>query len=112
MWYFLKNKGLLNLQILGELRCLFYNNYICLLFKCFEINKKIYYSFSNTFCPGQKLETSCGSLAYSAPEILIGNSYNATAVGENNALFLLPTRNILYFFKTYSLMTISEVKLN
>ncbi|XP_025417306.1 SNF-related serine/threonine-protein kinase isoform X2 [Sipha flava] len=38
------------------------------------------FGFSNTFCPGQKLETFCGSLAYSAPEILIGNSYNATAV--------------------------------
>jgi Serine/threonine protein kinase len=36
--------------------------------------------FSNRFNPGQKLETSCGSLAYSAPEILLGDSYDAPAV--------------------------------
>lgn len=40
------------------------------------------FGFSNRFCPGQKLETSCGSLAYSAPEILLGDSYDAPAVGE------------------------------
>lgn len=40
------------------------------------------FGFSNKFCPGQKLETSCGSLAYSAPEILLGDSYDAPAVGE------------------------------
>lgn len=38
------------------------------------------FGFSNRFCPGQKLETSCGSLAYSAPEILLGDSYDAPAV--------------------------------
>lgn len=38
------------------------------------------FGFSNKFCPGQKLKTSCGSLAYSAPEILLGDSYDAPAV--------------------------------
>lgn len=38
------------------------------------------FGFSNRYNPGQKLETSCGSLAYSAPEILLGDSYDAPAV--------------------------------
>lgn len=38
------------------------------------------FGFSNKYDPGQKLETSCGSLAYSAPEILLGDSYDAPAV--------------------------------
>ncbi|XP_076685940.1 SNF related kinase isoform X2 [Andrena cerasifolii] len=45
------------------------------------------FGFSNRFCPGQKLETSCGSLAYSAPEILLGDSYDAPAVVCGQAPF-------------------------
>ncbi|KAL7072107.1 hypothetical protein ACQ4LE_008778 [Meloidogyne hapla] len=38
------------------------------------------FGFSNLFTPGQQLQTSCGSLAYSAPEILLGDFYDAPAV--------------------------------
>lgn len=40
------------------------------------------FGFSNRFQPGKKLNTSCGSLAYSAPEILLGDEYDAPAVGK------------------------------
>ena len=40
------------------------------------------FGFSNKFQPGKKLTTSCGSLAYSAPEILLGDEYDAPAVGK------------------------------
>ncbi|XP_067853859.1 SNF related kinase b [Heptranchias perlo] len=38
------------------------------------------FGFSNRFQPGMMLTTSCGSLAYSAPEILLGDEYDAPAV--------------------------------
>uniref|UniRef100_A0A8D0F829 SNF-related serine/threonine-protein kinase n=1 Tax=Strix occidentalis caurina TaxID=311401 RepID=A0A8D0F829_STROC len=38
------------------------------------------FGFSNHFQPGKMLTTSCGSLAYSAPEILLGDEYDAPAV--------------------------------
>lgn len=41
------------------------------------------FGFSNRFQPGKTLNTSCGSLAYSAPEILLGDEYDAPAVGES-----------------------------
>lgn len=52
-----------------------------LFFEKLGVVKLTDFGFSNKFCPGQKLETSCGSLAYSAPEILLGDSYDAPAVG-------------------------------
>ncbi|KAK2841859.1 hypothetical protein Q5P01_012059 [Channa striata] len=38
------------------------------------------FGFSNLFQPGTMLATSCGSLAYSAPEILLGEEYDAPSV--------------------------------
>ena len=56
------------------------------------------FGFSNKFDPGEKLETSCGSLAYSAPEILLGDSYDAPAVGGLDMLNLLMFKLLYYFF--------------
>ncbi|XP_046889677.1 SNF related kinase b isoform X2 [Hypomesus transpacificus] len=38
------------------------------------------FGFSSLFQPGAMLSTSCGSLAYSAPEILLGEAYDAPSV--------------------------------
>ncbi|XP_033125249.1 SNF-related serine/threonine-protein kinase-like [Anneissia japonica] len=51
-----------------------------IFFKDQGVVKLTDFGFSNCYNPGQKLETSCGSLAYSAPEILLGDSYDAPAV--------------------------------
>lgn len=56
------------------------------------------FGFSNKFNPGQKLETSCGSLAYSAPEILLGDSYDAPAVGMflSHEMLKILTSNLFF----------------
>lgn len=57
------------------------------------------FGFSNRFNPGQKLQTSCGSLAYSAPEILLGDSYDAPAVGMLICLVCVFVCFIVFFCK-------------
>lgn len=57
-----------------------------LFFEKLGVVKLTDFGFSNKFCPGQKLQTSCGSLAYSAPEILLGDSYDAPAVGKYTSI--------------------------
>lgn len=75
-----------------------------LFFEKLGIVKLTDFGFSNKFCPGQKLETSCGSLAYSAPEILLGDSYDAPAVGMSRTKKLLMLSSLismlnLFFFR-------------
>lgn len=41
------------------------------------------FGLSRTFLPGEMIESSCGSLEYSAPEILLGDSYNPPKIGES-----------------------------
>uniref|UniRef100_A0A5S6Q8K4 SNF-related serine/threonine-protein kinase n=1 Tax=Trichuris muris TaxID=70415 RepID=A0A5S6Q8K4_TRIMR len=49
-------------------------------FEKLDLVKLTDFGLSHLFIPGQPLKTSCGSLAYSAPEILLGNAYDAPAV--------------------------------
>lgn len=51
-----------------------------IFFKSLDVAKLTDFGFSNKFTPGHKLDTACGSLAYSAPEVLLGDSYEAPAV--------------------------------
>ena len=44
------------------------------------------FGLSRTFLPGELIESSCGSLEYSAPEILLGDSYDPPKIGELSCL--------------------------
>ena len=79
------------------------------------------FGFSNKFNPGQNLLTSCGSLAYSAPEILLGDAYDAPAVGKLNLVWPQPFRcrisdiqreclvlNIQYLFQIFGVWASSS----
>lgn len=65
------------------------------------------FGFSNNYKPGQKLQTACGSMAYSPPEVLLGDMYDGPAVGklesvivgESKILFIL-----IYFFNFFNLI--------
>ena len=41
------------------------------------------FGLSRTFLPGELIESSCGSLEYSAPEILLGDSYDPPKIGKD-----------------------------
>jgi SNF-related kinase len=69
---FFEKQGVVKLTDFGR------NNFI----EKIQIIKNILKGFSNRFSPGTKLLTSCGSLAYSAPEILLGDPYDAPAIGK------------------------------
>ena len=43
------------------------------------------FGLSRTFMPGEMIESSCGSLEYSAPEILLGDFYDPPKVGKPTA---------------------------
>lgn len=77
-----------------------------IFFKSLDVAKLTDFGFSNSFLPGEKLYTSCGSLAYSAPEILLGDSYDAPAVGKN--IFCCYT--ITLTLVKISLNTLKEIK--
>lgn len=55
------------------------------------------FGFSNLFEPGQQLQTSCGSLAYSAPEILLGDSYDAPKVDVCKFLIFISLKNFQFY---------------
>lgn len=62
------------------------------------------FGFSNRFQPGKKLNTSCGSLAYSAPEILLGDEYDAPAVGKSEEVTESSCwgTSVVIYFSSYS----------
>lgn len=47
------------------------------------------FGLSRTFLPGELIESSCGSMEYSAPEILLGDSYDPPKIGTGDSLVWL-----------------------
>ena len=53
------------------------------------------FGLSRTFLPGELIESSCGSLEYSAPEILLGDSYDPPKIGGCGWLGTIRTEKVV-----------------
>lgn len=53
-----------------------------LMFRKLRMVKLTDFGFGHFYQPGTSLDTSCGSMRYSSPEILCGKLYDGPAVGE------------------------------
>lgn len=45
------------------------------------------FGFSQRYTAGAQLHTTCGSLCYSAPEILLGEAYDPPCVGTHSYMY-------------------------
>jgi SNF related kinase len=53
-----------------------------LMFRKLRMVKLTDFGFGHFYQPGCSLDTSCGSMRYSSPEILFGKTYDGPAVGK------------------------------
>jgi len=59
------------------------------------------FGLSRKFMPGEMLDTACGSLEYSAPEILLGESYKGPTIGKSNECIVYVSKVVNNFVSNY-----------